>query len=299
MKPTLVILAAGTGSRYGSFKQWDAVGPSGETLMDYSVYDALRAGAGKVVIVVDEENSREFRESVQNNIGRTIKLDFAFQDIRKIPAGIMYSNLRIKPWGTVHAMLMTEEIVHEPFIVINADDFYGFPAYIAMVNFLHNSTDPLEFGMVSYPVGSTCSGYGSVSRALCRIDSNGYLLGVDENYHIKRTGDKIISGEENRQAELDPDMPVSMNIWGFKPSVFPKIRELFRSFIEENHHSLKAELVLSEAVNCMIKSGFARVKVLCNCSQWFGITYKEDKHVVMAKIRELTNKGDYPGNLFP
>jgi len=295
MKPELVILAAGMASRYGSLKQWDAIGPYGETLMDYSVQDAVNAGAGKVVFVIREENSGEFRKEIIKKHENKVNIEFAFQEISKIPDGISYPEHRVKPWGTVHALLMAEEKIHGPFMVINADDFYGYSSYSAMVNFLNDDRNKDESAMIAFPVDATLSGNGSVTRAVCSISPENYLLEVTEKHDIIKSGHKIISRETDKNIELPSDSIVSMNFWGFSPAVFPSLRKLFRKFLDDNSHNQAAEFILPEAVNMMIKLGKARIKVLHAGSRWFGITYKEDKPLVMAKIRELIREGEYPG----
>ena len=299
MKPTLLILAAGMGSRYGSLKQIDKIGPSGETLMDYSIYDAIRAGIRKVVFVIKKDFEKEFIELIFNKYKNKIEVDYVFQELNKIPEFIDIPKERIKPWGTVHAVLMAEEKINENFIVINADDFYGLNSFKILVEYMNSSKSLNDFSMIGFPIENTLSENGSVSRGECIINKENYLINILEKQKIKKLENgKIISEENNEYVEMPQKTIVSMNIWGFSKNVFSKFNEYFLSFLQENKNNLKSELILTDAVAMMITSDFAKVKVLeCN-SQWFGITYKEDKPLVKNKLENLVNSGEYPLSLF-
>lgn len=299
MKPTLVLLAAGMGSRYGGLKQVDTVGPSGETIMDYSVYDALRAGFGKVIFIIRKQIEQDFRIAFTNKLEGKVDFAFVYQELDNLPAGIEVPAERVKPWGTGHAVLIAADAVNEPFAAINADDFYGYDAYKKMVEFLMTDQDEKSYSMVGYKLCNTLSDFGYVSRGVCETDQNDYLLSVTERTRIRSENDQIVYQDEGGAViTINRDSVVSMNFWGFKPGFLQQLSELFNSFIHSAKDKLKAEFYLSSAVDTLIRSEQASVKVLRTDAQWFGVTYKEDKPTVKAKILSLVSEGIYPANLW-
>jgi choline kinase len=300
MKPTLFVLAAGMGSRYGGLKQLDGLGPNGETIMDYSIYDAIRAGFGKVVFVIRKSFEADFREVVVNKFKNLIDVDVVFQDITSVPEGFTYNPEREKPWGTNHAVLMGKDVIKEPFAVINADDFYGKESFQVLADFLTSVTGKSnEYCMVGYHVGNTLSESGSVSRGVCVEDENGNLLNVVERTHIEeKSGAIIYLDEKGEEVSIPANTPVSMNMWGFTPDYFDYSMEFFKEFLVENGQKLKSEFYIPLAVNNLIVDGKASCKVLDTTSKWFGVTYAEDRPQVVLKINELIRKGVYPNQLF-
>ena len=300
MKPTLFVLAAGMGSRYGGLKQLDGLGPNGETIMDYSIYDAIRAGFGKVVFVIRKSFEADFREVVVNKFKNLIDVDVVFQDITSVPEGFTYNPEREKPWGTNHAVVMGKDVIKEPFAVINADDFYGKESFQVLADFLTSVTGKSnEYCMVGYHVGNTLSESGSVSRGVCVVDENGNLLNVVERTHIEeKSGAIIYLDEKGEEVSIPANTPVSMNMWGFTPDYFDYSMEFFKEFLVENGQKLKSEFYIPLAVNNLIVDGKASCKVLDTTSKWFGVTYAEDRPQVVLKINELIRKGVYPNQLF-
>jgi len=298
MKPTLVILAAGMGSRYGGLKQMDEVGPNGEAIIDYSLYDAIKAGFGKVVFVIRTDFADAFKNRFEPRLKGKIEIGYVYQSLDKIPAGSIIHPEREKPWGTAHATLMAESVVHEPLAVINADDFYGNKAYQVMAAFLASSTDENEYSMVGYNVANTLSEFGTVSRGVCNTDADGNLTTVVERTKIKRDDDGIFYYEEDERFKLDEDTPVSMNFWGLKPSVFKYLNQGFKDFLEHHGNELKSEYFIPLLINDNIIKGTIHTKVLQCDSPWFGVTYKEDKPMVQHRIKELIDSGAYPENLW-
>jgi len=300
MKPTLFVLAAGMGSRYGGLKQLDGLGPNGETIMDYSIYDAIKAGFGKIVFVIRPSFESDFKEIVVKKFKDLIEVKTVFQEINKVPEGFKYNPEREKPWGTNHAVLMGKEAINEPFAVINADDFYGQESFEILANFLKSVEGKKnEYCMVGYRVGNTLSESGAVSRGVCVVDEKGYLQNVVERTHIEEKGGTIYYQNENGdEVSLHPDTPVSMNMWGFTPDYFDYSLEFFKSFLLENGDKLKSEFYIPSVVNNLIVEGRAACKVLDTPSKWFGVTYAEDRPQVVLKINELIRKGKYPEKLF-
>ena len=297
MKPTLLILAAGIGSRYGSLKQLDPIGPSGETIIDYSIYDAIREGFGKVVFVIKEKIAEEFREVFLDKLQGRIETEYVFQEIDKIPKGISYPADRAKPWGTGHAVLMAAGIIHEPFAVINSDDFYGRDSFRALAAFYKNWSPAREdeYCMVGYELGKTLSEHGSVSRGICRADENSLLVGVTEQTKIERVNTGIAClNESNQTVFLDARTTVSMNFWGFTPSIFGYLEKGFLEFLKANAGNPKSEYFIPGVVNELLHHGIASVKVLPCKDQWFGMTYREDRELVRTKILGLVQNGRYP-----
>jgi len=299
MKPTLLVLAAGMGSRYGGLKQLDQLGPSGETIMDYSIFDAHRAGFGKVVFVIRNSFEKEFRELFVNKLQGKIEVELVYQELEKIPAGIPFPAERVKPWGTGHAILMAEEVINEPFAVINADDFYGFEAYQAMAKFLVNTTQQGEFAMCGYLLEKTLSDFGSVSRGICTIDENGFLISVKERTSISKNQDgSIVFIEENKVNVLQPNDLVSMNFWGFTPDLFNHLNEKFVNFLHKNANIPKSEFYIPLVVDDLMQEQKVKTSVLKTEADWFGVTYQEDRPVTVAKIQKLVSEGKYPDRLW-
>ena len=299
MKPTLFVLAAGMGSRYGGLKQIDGLGPNGETIMDYSVYDALRAGFGKVVFVIRKDFEEAFREVVISKYADKVPCEVCFQSVDKVPEGCTYNPERTKPWGTNHAVLMAKGLINEPFAVINADDFYGRESFQVLADYLKSVEGTTgKYCMVGYRVANTLSENGSVSRGVCATDENGYLTDVVERTKIEKVGDKIIYTEDGVDTEIAPNSPVSMNMWGFTPEYFEYVEKAFVEFLETRGQELKSEFYIPTLVNDMIRNGEATCKVLDTTSKWFGVTYAEDRPQVVMKINNLVKEGVYPEKLF-
>ena len=299
MKPTLFVLAAGMGSRYGGLKQIDGLGPNGETIMDYSVYDALRAGFGKVVFVIRKDFEEAFREVVISKYADKVPCEVCFQSVDKVPEGCTYNPERTKPWGTNHAVLMAKDLIREPFAVINADDFYGRESLQVLADYLKSVEGTTgKYCMVGYRVANTLSENGSVSRGVCATDENGYLTDVVERTKIEKVGDKIIYTEDGVDTEISPNSPVSMNMWGFTPEYFEYVEKAFVEFLQARGQELKSEFYIPTLVNDMIRSGKATCKVLDTTSKWFGVTYAEDRPQVVMKINNLVKEGVYPEKLF-
>lgn len=299
MKPTLFILAAGMGSRYGGLKQLDGLGPNGETIMDYSVFDALRAGFGKIVFVIRKDFEEDFKQKVLSKYEDKIPCEVCFQAIDKVPAGCTYNPERQKPWGTNHAVLMGKDCIQEPFAVINADDFYGQDSFRVLAQFLSSVAGKEgQYCMVGYRVCNTLSENGSVSRGVCATDENGYLTDVVERTKIVPKDGKIVFIEADEETELLPNTPVSMNMWGFTPEYFRYSEEAFIQFLAQNGQELKSEFYIPTVVNQLISTGKATCKVLDTTSKWFGVTYAEDRPQVVDKINQLIQAGEYPDKLF-
>ena len=299
MKPTLFVLAAGMGSRYGGLKQIDGLGPNGETIMDYSVFDALRAGFGKIVFVIRKDFEKDFRKVVLRKYEDKIPCDVCFQSIDAVPEGCAYNPERQKPWGTNHAVLMGKNVIHEPFAVINADDFYGKESFKVLADYLNEIEGTQgKYCMVGYRVKNTLSENGSVSRGVCSTDENGFLTDVTERTHIESVGNKVVFTENGEDTILDPNTHVSMNMWGFTPEYFEYTEQAFRQFLMQYGQELKKEFYIPTMVNDLILAGKATCKVLDTPSKWFGVTYAEDRPQVVMKLHELISKGVYPEKLF-
>ncbi len=302
MKPTLVVLAAGMGSRYGGLKQMDPLGPNGESIIDYSVYDAKEAGFGKVIFVLREEIVDDFYELFANKYKATIEVDHVVQRLSDLPEGISINPDRIKPWGTGHAVLAAREKLKEPFAVINGDDFYGSDAFKVMADFL-SKADPNDLqlqAMVGYILHNTLSEHGFVSRGICSSNSKGHLTTVTERTHIERVDEDIVfvDQDENNQV-LTGDEIVSMNFWGFTPAFIQPFYEKFVEFMKESGTALKSEYFIPLGVNQIIQEGTPlKVKVLESTARWFGVTYQEDKPLVISKLRELSATGVYPDKIW-
>lgn len=294
---TLLVLAAGMGSRYGGIKQIDGFGPNGETIMDYSLFDAVRAGFTKVVFIVREEILETVKEKFQPKLEGKVKVEFVVQSLDKLIPIEYQSNERQKPWGTGHAMLCAQAVIHEPFAVINADDFYGKSSFQALADYFNNENGK-DHAMVGFTLKHVLSDHGSVSRGIGEADVNGFLTTVVENTQIIKQGDSIISKTPEGDMELNPEAPTSMNFWGFHPGIFKFSSALFDTFLKENHQNLKAEFFIPLIVNEMIETQTGKVKVLEGGKIWFGVTYPEDKAEVISKLHALVKQGEYPGNLW-
>lgn len=303
MKPTLLVLAAGMGSRYGSLKQMDGLGPCGEAIIDYSIYDAIKAGFGKVVFVIRHSFAEDFRKIFsKDRFGGQIDVEFVYQELDSLPEGYTVPEGREKPWGTNHAVLMAKEVIHEPFAVINSDDFYGREGFMAVAEFLRNAEGKSgQYALVGYYLRNTLSDFGSVSRGCCVADTASCLSEIHERTSISRKPDgKVYYAEEGKDMEISDNTVVSMNFFGFTPDYFDHSAGLFRTFLDapSTKTNLKAEFFIPYVADCLIKSGKGVFNVL-NCdAKWFGVTYKEDRPHVVAKLEELTEKGIYPRNLW-
>ena len=300
MKPTLFILAAGMGSRYGGLKQLDGLGPNGETIMDYSVFDAMRAGFGKVVFVIRKDFEEDFRKVVLSKYADHVQCEVCFQGIDNLPEGFTRNPERTKPWGTNHAVLMAKDIINEPFMVINADDFYGKESFEVMAKFLCSVEGQQgKYCMAGYRVGNTLSEHGSVSRGVCSTDANGFLTDVVERTAIESKDGHIVFPDENgNEVEIPFDTPVSMNMWGFTPEYFEYTEEAFKEFLKVSGQELKTEFYIPTLVNDLIKAGKATCQVLDTPAKWFGVTYADDRQMVVDKIQALVEAGVYPNKLF-
>ena len=299
MKPTLFILAAGMGSRYGGLKQLDGLGPNGETIMDYSVFDAMRAGFGKVVFVIRKDFEEEFRRVVLSKYADHVPCEVCFQGIDNLPEGFTRNPERTKPWGTNHAVLMAKDLIHEPFMVINADDFYGKESFEVMAKFLLSvNGEQGKYCMAGYRVGNTLSEHGTVSRGVCATDKMGFLTDVVERTAIENKNGHVVYQDNGVDVEIPFETPVSMNMWGFTPEYFTYAEEAFKAFLTENAQELKAEFYIPTLVNDMIKAGTATCQVLDTTAKWFGVTYADDRQMVVDKIQALVDAGVYPNKLF-
>ncbi len=300
MKPTLLILAAGLGSRYGGLKQFDKIGPSGETIMDYSIYDAKRAGFGKVVFVIRKSFEDDFKNQILSKYKGFIEVDYVFQELNKLPAGVALPKEREKPWGTGHAVLVAKDKINEPFAVINADDFYGKDSFIAIASYLMAIDEGVDnkFCMLAYKLKNTLSEHGSVSRGVCYLDKNDYLINIVEHTKIYKKNSEIYSDFEDKKLIINEDTPVSMNLMGFDSSAFQYFESYFNTFIKENINNLKAEFYLPAVVTSIIKKGLGKVRVLPSNEKWFGVTYQEDKEIVVNSIKSKIEDGTYPKSLF-
>ena len=303
VKPTLLVLAAGMGSRYGSLKQMDGVGPNGEAIIDYSIYDAIRAGFGKVVFVIRHSFADAFKQMFNTErFGGRIEVEYVFQELDYLPEGFTVPEGREKPWGTNHAVMMAADAIKEPFAVINADDFYGEDAYKVIGEYLSKLDDSRNnYCMVGYEVNKTLSENGTVSRGVCTVDKDGYLSSMVERTKIERNKEGVIVFHDlGDDVALDENTPVSMNLFGFTPDYFDYSKQTFIEFLkdEKNIANPKAEFFIPLMVNKLIGNGTAKMKVLHTSAKWFGVTYKEDKPALMAKIEALVADGVYPRNLW-
>jgi UTP-glucose-1-phosphate uridylyltransferase len=297
ISPTLLVLAAGMGSRYGGLKQIDPIGPAGEAIMDYSIYDALRAGFGKVVFVIRKDIDSAFRDAVGARFEKHIAVEYVFQELHDLPSGFAVPVGRTKPWGTAHAVLMAADVVKESFVTINADDFYGADSYRALAR--HFQTGTTDHAMVGFALRNTLSEFGTVARGICQVDREGLLEQVVELTSIESDGARVRNTDEaGRTTVLSGDEVVSMNMWGFNVGIFEQLRAQFREFLGLNISDLRSESYLPGAVNELILAGQARVKVLRTQDSWAGVTYRVDRPGVVKSISRLIQRGDYPARLW-
>ena len=300
MSPTLVVLAAGMGSRYGGLKQIDPMGPSGETILDYSVYDAVRAGFGRVVFIIRPDFEDAFRDGVAAKFSHLVDVDFAFQTLDRLPTGFSVPEGREKPWGTTHAILCARDAIRGNFAVINADDFYGRDSYAVLGKYLAGLDDTsTDWSMVGFTLRNTLSDHGTVARGVCATDANGFLMTIDEMTSIERHG----AGARNTRGDgtvvaLSGDEPVSMNMWGFTPRLFDHLERIFREFLTAHGDEAKSECFIPLAVGQLVGEGAATCRVLRTDSSWFGVTYREDKEIVQGSIAALVAHGEYPARLW-
>lgn len=302
MEPTLLVLAAGMGSRYGGLKQMDPMGPNGETVLDYSVYDAIRAGFTRVVFIIREDFADAFKEGVGGRFANRIQVDYAFQRLDDLPAGFSVPAGRAKPWGTAHAVRAARDIVAEPFAVINADDFYGRDAYQRAAEFLKNpgsDTTLSHYAMVGYPLENTLSAHGDVNRGICERDAAGLLTEVEEYVAIERESDGTVRGNalDGTRRPITENTPVSMNFWAFTPCFFEKLEAEFTAFLSASGSAEKSECYIPSVVDALIRSGKADCRILDTTSHWFGVTYPADKPHVVESIQRLIAAGEYPASL--
>ena len=289
---SLLVMAAGMGSRYGGLKQLDAVGPSGETIIDYSVYDAIQAGFNKVVFIIRKDFEDEFKSQITDKYSGKIQVEFAFQDLHDLPDGFTCPEGRNKPWGTGHAILAAGDLIHEPFVAINGDDFYGRESFKIVADYYLSGAD--DFSMVAFQLDKTLSTFGGVTRGLCTVKKE-KLDTVIETGELQRTEQGVTS---DRNIKLDGSEPVSMNVWGFTPVLFKYLKTMFVGFLNDEGNELKSEYLIPSVVNDLIKSGREDVHVLRSASSWFGVTYKDDRPFVMGEIQKLIDRGTYPKQLF-
>jgi hypothetical protein len=301
--PTLLVLAAGMGSRYGGLKQMDPMGPNGETVLDYSVFDAIRAGFGRVVFIIREDFAEAFQQGIGSRFSDRIQVDYAFQKLEDLPAGFTVPEGRVKPWGTAHAIRAARDLVKEPFAVINADDFYGRDAYAQAAKFLTAAplaeSEIARYAMVGYPLENTLSDHGEVNRGICSQNENALLESVEEYLNISRDPYGLVRGNalDGTRKPLAPGTPVSMNFWAFTPGFFAHLEREFTAFLEAQGSGGKTECYIPTVVDHLIHSGAADCKVLRTTSHWFGITYPDDKPHVVASITQLIQSGEYPSPL--
>ncbi|MDX1942373.1 MAG: nucleotidyltransferase [Saprospiraceae bacterium] len=299
MKPTLLILAAGIGSRYGGLKQVDSIGPGGEAIIEYSIFDAIRSGFGKVVFVIRKDIEADFKAKFSGKFEDKIQVDYVFQEIDTPIEGLSNLPKREKPWGTGHAVLVAEHAIHEPFAVINADDYYGITAFPAMADFLVKDCTPDHYSMIGYILKNTLSDNGSVSRGVCAMDDQNILTAINETHKIERIGNEIsYQAEDGTRRILSENTLVSMNFFGFHHSIFPALREQFIEFVKTSGDNPKSEFYIPLFVTNQIQAGELKMTVIPNDEQWYGVTYKEDKEVVQQAFAELTTAGKYPKGLW-
>ena len=308
MKPTLLVLAAGMGSRYGGLKQMDGLGPNGETIIDYSIFDAVEAGFGKVVYIVRDYFKEQIEQAVKEKYrdvkcvdGEPLEFQFVSQELHKIPEGYTLNPEREKPWGTAHAVLMAAEVINEPFAVINGDDYYGKDSFKVLADWLRAHEGRTgEYALIGFELKNTLSESGGVSRGIGTGDSTGYLADVEEHHKIAMDEDGKIYGENGKgeKVELKTDTLCSMNMWGFTPDYFAKCEELFKTFLDERGTELKSEFYIPYVVDSAIKNGSVRCELLSTSSRWFGVTFKEDRPGVVAKFQEFADQGIYPTPLY-
>jgi len=299
MKPSLLVLAAGMGSRYGGNKQLDQVGPSGETIIDYSIYDAKRAGFGKVVFVIRRDIEEQFKETFVKRLANVIEIDYVFQDLGNLPEGFKVPAERQKPWGTSHAILVAKDKIKEPFGVINSDDYYGVDAFKILYKFLTEDKKDNNYCIVGYKLGNTLSDHGQVNRGICRVSSKGFLENIVETRGIEKTATgATVTSPDGHVQNFTGEEIVSMNLWGFKPSCFNYLSMEFSNFLHSKISDPKSELDIPTSVDNYVKRGEMTIQILTSNSRWFGVTYREDKPFVVESIRKMVDAGVYPERLF-
>lgn len=297
MNPTLLILAAGMASRYGSMKQIQSFGPSGETIMEYSIFDAIRAGFKKVVFIIRKEFEDDFRDIFEHKLQGKVEIGYVHQELNAYMNGHEVPEGRTKPWGTAHAVLCAKEAVKEPFAVINADDFYGRDAFDKAYQFLTKDCSEKVYSLVGYELLKTLSENGTVNRGVCQVDGKNNLTGIAERLNISQKDGKIICDDDQQPKELPRDSQVSMNFWNFHPSIFEYSQDLFNKFLDEHISEPKSEFFIPIVADQFIKDG-GEIRVLPTTAQWFGVTYKEDAPEVQKSLNALVNEGEYPDNLW-
>jgi dTDP-glucose pyrophosphorylase len=296
--PTLVVMAAGVGSRFGGLKQIEPIGPNGEITVAYSVYDALRAGFERVVFIIRHDMETPFRERIGQFVEKQVRTDYVFQELDMLPPGFVKPSERTKPWGTGHAILRCRDTVREPFAVINADDFYGAQAYRELAGFLRRDGAPTDYSMVGFVLKNTLSDHGTVARGVCNVGPDGFLRDIAERTQIGPKDGVIKYAEGDRWVEVSGAAPVSMNMWGFRPSIFDELAPRFESFLRGNLGQLKSEFYIPVVVGELLREGRARVKVLKTEDAWYGVTFREDLPEVRAAIEGLVKQGKYPPALW-
>ncbi len=298
MKPTLLILAAGMASRYGGMKQIEAFGPSGETIMDYSIYDAIRAGFGKVVFIIREEFADNFKSIFEPKLAGKVEIDYVFQELTSFTGGRVIPADRTKPWGTAHAVLCAKDAVREPFAVINADDFYGRDAFEKASKFLTSECNNSTWSIIGYELLNTLSEHGTVNRGVCQVDAHGNLASIVERLNISDQAGKIICEDDHEPREISRDSKVSMNFWCFSPYVFDFSEALFHAFLDKNISVPKSEFFIPLVADEYIRQSKGVIRVIPTSSSWFGVTYKQDAPAVKAAIDQLVSSGEYPAGLW-
>jgi NDP-sugar pyrophosphorylase family protein len=298
MKPSLLILAAGMASRYGGMKQIEEFGPDGETIMDYSIYDAIRAGFGKIVFVIREEFAQQFKAIFDPKLKGKIEVEYVYQHLDSYLDGFLRPTERTKPWGTAHAVLCAEKVIKEPFAVINADDFYGFDAFVKAYDFLSTQCSKKHYAIIAYQLGQTLSDHGTVNRGVCSINASGDLIDVRERLNIKRIDGRVVADDNSIPQFLEMDTMVSMNFWCFDVSVFDHIKALFKEFLNEYGNELKSEFFIPLVADQFMKRAGGRVEVIGTTAIWFGVTYKDDAPSVKNNIDMLVHSNEYPVGLW-
>lgn len=302
IETTLVVMAAGLGSRFGGIKQLEPVGPSGEIIMDYSVYDARKAGFNKVVFIIRKDIEEDFKKIIGNRISKMIDTEYVIQDVNNLPEGFKLPEGRTKPWGTGHAILSCKNVVKNPFVVVNADDYYGKEAFVKVHDYLVNpdKTDKkYNFCMAGFRLGNTLSENGTVTRGICDVDENNMLLDVNETFEIQRDHDEAKAVRDGKQLRISLEQPASMNMWGFTADFIDELDKRFTPFLSGiSGNEMKAEYLLPSIVDELIKEGSAQVKVLDTNDKWFGVTYQEDKYMVQSSLKKLVEQGVYPEALY-
>jgi NDP-sugar pyrophosphorylase family protein len=298
MQPTLLILAAGMASRYGSMKQTEGFGPSGETIMDYSIYDAIRAGFGKVVFIIRKDFAEDFKASFEPKLAGKIKTEYVYQEMDSYLDGLELPEGRTKPWGTAHAVLCGKDVINEPFAVINADDYYGVDAFVKAADFLNTKCDEKHYAIVGYELERTLSDHGSVSRGVCQVDAEQNLISIKERTKIYKENGVITYEDEDGKHTVPSDSSVSMNFWCFHPALFSSTEKLFLDFVKNNAENIKAEFFIPIVAEDFMENQGGKISVIPTSSQWFGVTYKEDAPVVKASVDKLVADEVYPPSLW-